>query len=146
VRFFPGQDRRHDVDLVGSWRFKRYTVGARFGFSTGTPFTEILGEFDRHEYSAIEHGWVSTTGLFSSQFVMGPRNGDRLPISHRLDLSVTRGAKPGGFSVSPYLSIVNVYNKQNVVGYVFDYTGRPPQKHRLPGFPIFPSLGLSIVW
>ena len=80
------------------------------------------------------------------QFLAGPRNSERLPLSQRLDVSVTRNFVPGGLTVTPYLSIVNVYNAHNVFGYVFDYTGTPPTRISLPQLPIFPTIGLSMSW
>ncbi|HKN67631.1 MAG TPA: TonB-dependent receptor, partial [Gemmatimonadaceae bacterium] len=52
-RFFPSQDRRHDVNLVGSWHLPRYTLAARFNLATGTPYTRIVGQFDRLRYDPI---------------------------------------------------------------------------------------------
>jgi TonB dependent receptor/TonB-dependent Receptor Plug Domain len=145
-RFFPAQDRRHDVNLVGSWRFPRYTVGARFNLATGTPYTRIVGEFDRVRYDPIRGTYTSNSDVPELQFLAGPRNGERLPLSQRLDLSVTRSVSPTGFSITPYLSIMNAYNAHNVFGYAFNYTDAPPTRVSLPQLPIFPTIGLSMSW
>jgi hypothetical protein len=144
--FFPSQDRRHDVNLVGSWRFPRYTVAARFNLATGTPYTRIVGEFDRLRYNPFNNNYAPDSNLPELQFLAGPRNGERLPLSQRLDVSVTRSVRPGGFAVTPYLSIMNLYNAHNVFGYAFDYTGTPPTRISFPQLPIFPTIGLSMTW
>jgi hypothetical protein len=48
--------------------------------------------------------------------------------------------------VTPYLSIMNVYDAHNIFGYAFDYGKVPPSKIELPQLPIFPTIGLSIAW
>jgi hypothetical protein len=145
-RFFPAQDRRHDVNLVGSWHFPRYTLAARFNLATGTPYTRIVGDFDRVRYDPISHSFTTHTTLPELQFLTGPRNGERLPLAQRLDLSATRNARPGGIIVTPYLSVMNLYNAHNVFGYVFDYTALPPTRIALPQLPVFPTIGLSVTW
>ena len=72
--------------------------------------------------------------------------GERLPLSQRLDLSITRSVSPSGFSITPYVSIMNVYNAHNVFGYAFNYTDAPPTRVSLPQLPIFPTIGLSMSW
>lgn len=146
TRFFPSQDRRHDVNLVGSWRFPRYTVAARYNLATGTPYTRTLGQFDQINYDPVNNGYSTEANLPHLQFLAGPRNGERLPVSERLDLSVTRNWRPGGVAVTPYLSIMNVYNAHNVFGYVYNYDKSPPTRISLPQLPIFPTFGLSVTW
>ena len=145
-RFFPAQDRRHDLNLVGTWRFPRYTLAARFNFATGTPYTRIVGEFDRWLYDPVAHQFTTQTDLPELQFLTGPRDGERLPLTQRLDVSVTRNFLPGRISVTPYLSVMNLYDANNVFGYVYDYSTVPPKRVALPQLPIFPTFGLSVSW
>ncbi|HEY2375195.1 MAG TPA: TonB-dependent receptor plug domain-containing protein [Gemmatimonadaceae bacterium] len=144
-RFFPSQDRRHDVNLVGSWRLPRYTLAARFNLATGTPYTRILGEFDRIVYDPLGGSYGTRTDL-DLLFLTGPRNGERLPLTQRLDVSITRTFVPGRIAVTPYLSVMNAYDAHNVFGYVFDYSQAPPTRISLPQLPIFPTFGLSVSW
>ena len=145
-RFFPAQDRRHDVNLVGSWRLPRYTLAARFNLATGTPYTRIVGEFDRWLYDPVSHQFTTQSDLPELQFLTGPRDGERLPLTQRFDVSMTRNFLPGRVSVTPYLSVMNLYNANNVFGYVYDYSTAPPKRITLPQLPIFPTLGLSVSW
>lgn len=145
-RFFPSQDRRHDVNLVGSWHLPRYTLAARYNLATGTPYTRIVGEFDRLRYDPISGAFTKQDIVPELQFLTGQRNGERLPLTQRLDVSVTHDWRPGGLTITPYLSVMNLYNAHNIFGYVFDYTGAPPKRISLPQLPIFPTLGFSVSW
>jgi hypothetical protein len=143
VEFNPGQDRRHDLNLVTNWTGPRYTVSARFNLATGTPYTVVTGQFNRRDYDPTRHVFDFST---MTQFITGPRNAERLPLSQRLDLSVTRNGHIGGTKVTPFLSIMNVYNAKNVFAYVFNYGESPPKRVGLRQFPVFPTLGVSVVW
>lgn len=140
--FSPAQDRRHDLNLVGGWEFKRYTLGARYNLATGTPYSYITGMYDRVRYDPITGGYNNA----DPQFLIDERNGERLPATHRLDLGVTRHGHIRGASVSPYLSIVNTTNAKNVFTYVFDYTVRPPKRISVHQLSIVPTFGVAIAW
>ena len=145
LRFFPSQDRRHEVNLVGSWQVPGYVLGARFNLASGTPYTRIVGDFNRRNYDPLLRDY--NYGIEpTEQFIAGPRNGERLPLSQRLDVSATRRGKLRGLTVTPYLSVMNVYNAPNVFGYVFDYSEAPPKRISMPQLPVFPTLGLSVEW
>ena len=143
VAFDPGQDRRHDLNLVGNWTGPRYTVSARFNLATGTPYTVITGQFNRRDYDPSRHVFEFST---MTQFTTGARNTERLPLAQRLDFSVTRNGHIFGTKVAPFLSVMNVYNAKNVFAYVFDYSAAPPKRVGLPQFPVFPTIGVSVVW
>jgi hypothetical protein len=114
--------------------------------ATGTPYTRIVGEFDRIRYDPRNTGYTSDSNVPELQFLAGPRNGERLPLSQRLDVSLTRNFVPGRLTVTPYLSVMNLYNAHNVFGYVYNYTDAPPTRISLPQLPIFPTIGLSLSW
>jgi hypothetical protein len=142
-RFFPGQDRRHEMNVVSNWIGRRYTLSTRFNLASGTPYTRVTGQFARRDYDPVS-GLFRYEGL--TQFLVGPRNAERLPLAQRLDLSLTRSGRVRGASVSPFLSIMNAYNATNVFAYIFDYTARPPERIGLQQFPVFPTIGVSIAW
>jgi len=144
VRYFPGHDRRHDVNLVGTWRFSKYLLGVRFGYATGTPYTNIVGEIIRRVYDPALNDYGTRGSGSITEFIGGPRNGARLPTTQRLDLDVTRHYRWRGATISPYLSLVNAYDAKNVFIYVFDYTKAPPTRQAISQFPILPSAGVTI--
>jgi hypothetical protein len=143
--YWPGHDRRHNVNLVGTWRAgRRYTVGARLGVASGTPFTDIVGQVVRRVYDPSTHNYG--TGGFSGERepLGGPRNAERYPLFQRLDLSVSRSGTWRGMQLVPYFSLVNAYNAKNVFIYTFDYTRNPPTREASSQFPLLPSLGLTV--
>jgi hypothetical protein len=144
VRYFPGHDRRHDLNVVGSWRLSKYLLGVRYGFATGTPYTDIVGEIVRRIYDPGLNTYGTRGGGSQAEFIGGTRNGARLPATQRLDVDVTRTFRAGGATVSPYLSVVNAYDAKNVFLYVFDYSKNPPTRQAISQFPLLPSAGVSI--
>ena len=144
VHYFPGHDRRHDLNVVANWRLARFVLGVRFGYASGTPYTDIVGQIVRRVYDPGTNQYGTRGGGSQVMFVGGSRNGARLPATQRLDVDVTRDFRVRGASVAPYLSIVNAYNARNVFLYVFDYTTSPPTRQAISQFPFLPSAGVTI--
>ena len=133
------------MNLVGTWRAgRKYTVGARLGVASGTPFTDIVGQVVRRAYDPLRHGY-GTGGLAGEREPLGgAHNAERYPLFQRLDLSVSRAGMWRGMQLVPYFSLVNAYNAKNVFIYTFDYTRNPPTREAASQFPLLPSLGLTI--
>lgn len=156
VSFSPGQDRRHEINAVGTWKFNRYTLSARFGVSTGTPYTPVVGEFTRERYDPLGNGYAPDVGGGDIQYLSGPTNSARLPFANRLDLNISRAGNGKGVQVSPYLSIANVYGANNAAFYVYDYnhalnSGTPeqvlvPQRTSFGNIPFLPTVGVHIAY
>ena len=163
-RFAPGQDRRHELNAVGTWKYERYRVSARLGMATGTPYTPIVGEFTRERYDPLGNTYAPDFGDGNIQYLSGATNSARLPFEHRVDVSITRLSTSAGVQVSPYLSIANIYGAQNPAAYVFDYgqtkllttsngTGvvtrmvmPDPVRTSIPNLPFLPTIGVHIVY
>ena len=143
--YWPGHDRRHNLNLVGTWRAgRKYTFGARLGVASGTPFTDIVGQVVRRSYDPASHRY-GTGGIAGEREPLGGvRNAERYPLFQRLDLSVSRAGTWRGMQLVPYFSLVNAYNARNVFIYTFDYTRNPPTREASSQFPLLPSLGLTI--
>ncbi len=149
--FYAAQDRRHDLNAVGSWRLARWTLGARFNFSTGTPYTSVVSAYDRRVYNPVTHRYTTITAGGETQYIDGPENGERLPIAHRLDLSAARTGHLFGLPLTTYVSVVNAYDAHNIFGYTFDYpssttSNAVPTRTTLPQFGVIPTVGVSIAW
>jgi hypothetical protein len=153
--FAPGQDRRHELNAVGTWKFERYRVSARLGMATGTPYTPIVGEFTRERYGPLGNGYAPDFGGGATQYLSGQVNNARLPFTHRLDISITRVGAGDRVQVSPYLSIANVYAANNPAMYFYDYakgkyiglTQVPdPVKLSFGNLPFLPTIGVHIAY
>jgi hypothetical protein len=144
--YAPAQDRRHELNLVGSWRTTRYLFGARFGLSTGTPYTNIEGIYQRERYDPVGDEWSYDNHGAPRQYLIGPRNAERYPLAHRLDLSLTRIGRDGAARLTPYLSIANVYGAFNPAIYTFDYAGSPRERVGASNFRFLPTFGIRYVF
>jgi hypothetical protein len=67
----------------------------------------------------------------------------RYPDYHRLDLGITRHYVFKAWQMDLSLNIVNVYNRENVFYYVWDFDQNPARREVVPLFPFLPSLGVS---
>jgi carboxypeptidase family protein/TonB-dependent receptor-like protein len=144
LRWAPGHDRRHDLDVVATWRLAKYRLGARFGFATGTPYTPIVGEIARRVYDPSRDHWGTGDPRIFTESLGGPRNGARFPPTQRLDLDASREFHVRGATVTPYVSVVNAYNAKNVFIYLYEYSTDLPTRRAISQFPILPSLGVRV--
>ena len=146
VAYWPGHDRRHNLNLVGTWKpGTNYTFSARLGVASGTPFTDIVGQIVRRAYNPRTHTFEPASDG-ELEPVGGTRNGARYPLFQRLDLGVSRAGEWRGLHLTPYLSVVNAYNAKNVFIYTFDYTKNPPTREAASQFPFLPSIGLTVTF
>ncbi|MDB4916155.1 MAG: TonB-dependent receptor plug, partial [Gemmatimonadetes bacterium] len=142
--YWPGHDRRHNLNLVATYKpGAHYTLSARLGVSSGTPYTDIVGQVIRRSYNPHTHLFDDDRDKEIDP-VGGAHNGSRYPLFQRLDLGVSRSGEWRGMQLSPYFSIVNAYNASNVFIYTFDYTLNPPTRNTVSQFPFLPSFGLTI--
>jgi hypothetical protein len=139
--YYPHFDRRHNVNLVGTYRFGTkltWEVSARWNFGSGFPFTQTQGYFEKITFNnGIYSDYTTENGELG--ILYGDLNGGRLPAYHRLDFDfkkrfyLTENSK-----IDVDFSIINVYDRQNVF-YRDRITGEIIYQ-----LPIMPSLG--IVW
>lgn len=145
VSYTPSQDRRHDLNLITSWRVRRFVVGARVAFASGMPYTEAIGSQPRRYYDAVSRQWGLTTKA-TFEDIGGARNAARYPPTHRLDLFIERPFTRGRLSFSPYVSIVNATDARNVLFYTYRFSSSPAVRQTVTQFPFLPSAGVSIAY
>jgi hypothetical protein len=145
-RFAPVQDRRHNLNLVASFKpGGKWSWGARLGLGTGTPFTDVVGQLVRRRYDPVTNSFTTVNRDVQREPIGGPRNGARYPLFQRLDLSATRTAT-GRLTWAPYFSVINAYNARNVFLFVFDYADNPPTRLTVSQFPLIPTAGVTLSW
>jgi hypothetical protein len=76
--------------------------------------------------------------------VLEERNRARYPARHRLDVSLRWTVEKGWGRMVPYLSILNVYNRKNVLFYFFEYDQSPPVRTGISMFPFLPTVGVEV--
>jgi hypothetical protein len=97
----------------------------------------------RWQYDPVTSQWsLSAAPAGVENVVRGARNGDRLPLYSRFDLSAERRFHIGRAVVRPHLSVVNVLNHENILLYSLDPDQRPPKIRPFTQFPLLPSLGI----
>ena len=155
VSYSPIFDRRVDVDFVlrypAPWGWEG---GIRWNLGTGIPYTDVLGTYQYYETRYVEGRglvWSGAPGPDADpddegQFgvVLGDRNSARYPAYHRLDLSFRRTSVKSWGTLTPYVSLVNVYNRRNVLFYFFEYQQTPPVRSGVSMFPVLPTFGLEV--
>jgi hypothetical protein len=145
AQFFPTQDRRHNLNLVGDWRVGEYTIGARANLASGLPYTPSIGAFVRDRYDPVTGRWNAETANEAQQYIAGATNSSRLPVYDRIDVSVTRLTRVRGATVSPYFSLLNVLNAHNPAAYLYDFAG-PPTRATIPNLPFIPTFGVRVAY
>jgi len=141
--FPPAHDRRHTVNVVlqapgplGS------TMSARWGYGSGLPYTGIVGQWVHREYNAELH-------LFErprEEGVSTTINGERYPHYSRLDVGFRWQFAWLRGLWRPFVNIVNLYNRQNIFAYVFDYGNVPPTRSGWSQLPILATVGVEFNW
>lgn len=137
-------DRRLDADLVlrfpAPWGWQ---AGVRWHVGSGTPYTQPAGGyglFTPRQSGRGSYRWQPT----ESAVLLGPRNQERYPWYHRLDLSARRTVDLAWGELTLNLDVLNVYNQRNVLFYFVDYTGPQPTRSGFTMLPVLPTIGAEV--
>jgi len=139
--FYPKFDRRHNVKMVGTYRFSdRWSTNVAWTYGTGQGYTRPLGQYQLR-YPDHQESFV----------VGGHRNNARLPAYHRLDVGIRYSrVMPESKWLrewSWYLQLFNAYNRRNLwhknVSFSDNGTAKVTEVRMLP---ILPTLGIEIAF
>jgi len=137
----PHFDRRHNVNLVGSYTFGKkldWEFNARWNFGSGFPFSGTQGFYEYQNFSdGLYTDPLANNGDLG--IVYGPLNEKRLPSYHRLDFSLKKEfvlSKNSNLEITA--SAINVYNRENI--FYFDRV----RYQRVNQLPFLPSLGINM--
>lgn len=123
-------DQTHILTLIGVYRLPRgWQVGARFRVVSGNPFTPVVGSV----YEATDDEYIAIDGAINS---------GRVEPFHQLDLRLDRKFTGKRVTVTTYVDVQNIYNRQNPEFVVYSYDYR--DSTRVPSLPIIPSLGMKL--
>lgn len=129
--YFTPYDKTHDFSFTGMYQLnKKWDLNANFIFQTGLPTTYPTANY-RYENMIIP--------------VYSPRNSNRLPPYHRLDISATYvpdGGEKVSYNSSWSFGIYNIYNRKNAVSLSFQQNEDTNLNEavRLSLFGIIPSV------
>jgi hypothetical protein len=141
ANYFPVFDRRHNVNLVGSYQFgakKDLELNVRWNLGSGLPFTPTAGFYQLENFNdGVTTDYV-TNNPSTITTLLGTFNSRRLPYYHRLDITVKKTWKfKNKTDLELTGNVTNVYNRKNIF-----YVNRVSSKI-IYQFPILPSLGIS---
>lgn len=115
-------DKPHSINALFDWQIRKtFSWSANFVFNSGRPLTAPVSEF-----------YLGDGGNF---FDYSERNEFRIPVYHRLDMSVTvtRGTiRTKNYKGSWTFSIYNVYNRRNAFSVFYRRNiNEPPVAYKL---------------
>jgi hypothetical protein len=118
-------DSRFIGNLSFGWRLSRdWEISSRFRIATGLPTTpfkdDLSGDLDFKLYN----------------------EGERLPLFNSLDLRIDKRWFFQNTSLITYIDIQNIYSRQNISGYRWDYRTNSPEAQESIG--ILPSIGITL--
>ena len=146
--FYPRYDRRNDISIVLGYKFgNNWSAGLTWTYATGQGYTLPNGQYQFQSIGENNQNRI--------QFNYTSRNAYRLPPYHKLDLSVSYKFKWGDKSFETYLSLFNVYNRQNPFAFYTTYANEnaggnnqvnysEPKINQLSLFPFIPSIGINM--
>jgi hypothetical protein len=141
ISYYPVFDRRHNVNLVGSYLLgndKSYEISVRWNLGSGLPFTPTSGYYQLQNFQ----GGVTTDYVNENPdevaTLLGDFNSKRLPYYHRLDVTGKKRIKfKNKTEMEIVISVTNVYDRNNIF-YVNRITGE-----EIYQFPVLPSFGVN---
>jgi TonB family protein len=122
-------DQTHILNALATYKLGRgWSVGARFRYVTGNPYTPYVGavvDLDAGAYAPI-----------ASPFA----NSARVAPFHALDLRVDKTWTFSSWRLTAYLDVRNAYNRQNpeAMSYNYNYS----QSQTFAGLPFLPIAGV----
>ncbi len=142
--FYPKQDRRHDLSLVGIYEVSpKIKLSFSWVYSSGAPIILPVSNYDfqKHDPSAI--------GISTQQIQEYSKKNDfRTEAYHRLDIAAQFIKKKKYGERTWEIGFYNTYNRINPFYYDRSSNsgpnfGKQPQKLSKFGFPIIPSISYS---
>jgi hypothetical protein len=142
--YSPIFDRRHSVNLVGSYKFgenNSWEVNARWNYGSGLPFTQTQGYYHKLDFSGGTGTNVGQENSDELAIAYASLGGGRLPSYHRLDISIKKTITLGENSILEInLGATNMYNRDNIF-----YVDRVTTE-KVYQLPLLPSLGASLTF
>jgi hypothetical protein len=112
--YYPKYDSRNalnfslEYSLGGGW-----ITSAVWSYLSGLPFTQLMGYYDKIYLTNLFDPWYQS-GNINPYLILGDQNLGRLPDYHRLDFSISKLTEFYGLKTELDLSIINVYDRENI--------------------------------
>jgi hypothetical protein len=135
-RYHPPHDRRHQVNAIFSLDLGAFTASARWQFGSGLPFTRPFG-FDE-AFDFTRDLYPVTTSVGTTRLLLDKPFTGRLPLVHRLDLSLERAFDVAFGQIVLQAGVINAYDRRNMFYYDL-FAGR-----RLDQLPLAPYASVTL--
>ena len=143
--YAPHFDRRHNVNLVVTYRFGKdqsWEVSSRWNYGSGFPFTPTQAYYPGLTFNGengspdLDFNYLNENG--EPAVLYGDLNSARLTSYHRLDLSIKKSWEfDHNQAMEATLGATNMYNRENIF-YFNRLTATPVYQ-----LPIMPYLSMS---
>lgn len=141
IEYFPVFDRRHNLNIVGSYAFgkkKNLELNIRWNLGSGLPFTPTNGYYQPENFNNGATTNITTSNSSNIGILLGQFNSQRLPYYHRLDITVKKQHTfENKTELEITVGVTNSYNRKNIF-----YVNRVTNK-TIYQFPLLPSMGVS---
>ena len=137
----PSFDRRHNINLVGSYSFlkdKSLELSLRWNFGSGLPFTPTSGYYQGEDFGEGVTTDYTTSNPSDLSVLLGGLNSARLPTYHRFDITVKKNFEFKNKTILEVKGgITNIYDRDNIF-----YVNRVTNE-KIYQLPFLPSIGVS---
>jgi hypothetical protein len=131
---FPASfDRLHNANLFVSRKMTKHgTLEARFTYGTGQPITKAEGVYS------------PGFDLPGQSLPFSRQNGYRVSNYNRLDVAYRLHYDYRHWKLAPYIEVVNLYNRKNVLSLDYKFKDNPPVVAETHQLPFLPSVGVNV--
>jgi hypothetical protein len=141
--YAPHFDRRHNINLVGSYTFGKnldWEFNTRWNFGSGLPFTKTQGFYEFVDFSqGLSTNYTTVNGQLG--ILYGDLNTGILPYYHRMDIALKKSFVISKNSIlEANASVINVYDRKNI--FYFDRI----RYERVNQLPVLPTAGVSLTF
>ena len=132
----PPHDQRHRVNATVEYDFGLAKANIGWQFSSGLPYTQVYGFDSFIDQRGLEQNPSEDFG--SPRFIFDRPYDARLPVYHRLDVSVSRTFTLGSADFDLQGGAINIYDRSNI--FYFDLA----ELRRVNQLPVVPYVGLKV--
>lgn len=132
---FPAlHDQTHEFKAVASWEpGKKWAFSSTWVYGSGKPYTAPESQYQIDLLDGNQLSYIS----------VGPKNGERLPAYHRMDIAAHYFFNIGKVKMDAGLSVFNLYNRTNIWYRKFDLSELPMVVNDVTYLGITPNISLD---
>ncbi|MEX1181700.1 MAG: TonB-dependent receptor [Gemmatimonadota bacterium] len=134
--YHPAHDRRHQINAITTLEIGDFEAAVRWQFGSGLPFTRPIGFDEAFDYSQRLHDVHTEVG--TPRLVLDRPFTGRLPLVHRLDVSLEREFDVSFGRLVVQAGVINAYDRTNMFYYDLS-TGR-----RVDQLPLAPYASVTL--